>query len=299
MTIAQVARHVAQVATPVFLIEAQREHGLSAAGWHLGGFGVKREPISHHVLSYHLHSGATLTRVVDGVHSRKALRQGTVTLARATDRVQFSWDGPVDVIHVYIHPESLQRFADEHLLCGGLVQLNNFFCIDEPWLAGYFQMLASERESFDSKESPAMAQFLDATESLLLGRLIRCHSSFGDAALPRPDHAKANPLRPTVMRRIEAHVCAHLAEVIHLASLAEIANMSVDHFLRSFRAAAGTTPYQYILGLRLAKASSMLRETVVPIAVIAAQCGFQSASHFSVAFSDRFGTRPSHYRRSA
>jgi AraC family transcriptional regulator len=68
--------------------------------------------------------------------------------------------------------------------------------------------------------------------------------------------------------------------------------------LRSFRAAAGTTPYQYILGLRLAKASSMLRDTVVPVAAIAAQCGFQSASHFSVAFSDRFGMRPSHYRRS-
>lgn len=300
MTIAQVIRHVAQVATPVFLIEAQREHGLSAAGWHLGGLGVKREPISHHVLSYHLHAGATMTRVVDGVHSRKALRQGSVTLARATDRVQFAWDSPLDVIHIYIHPESLQRYADEHLLSGAPVQLNDFFCIDEPWLAGYFQMLASERERFDSMESPAMAQFLDASESLLLRHLIRCHSSVGDAALPRPDHAqKPNPLRPTVMRRIEEHVCAHLAEDIHLASLAEIANMSVDHFLRSFRAAAGTTPHQYILGLRLAKASSMLRETVAPIAVIAAQCGFQSASHFSVAFSDRFGTRPSDYRRTA
>jgi AraC family transcriptional regulator len=100
------------------------------------------------------------------------------------------------------------------------------------------------------------------------------------------------------MLRIEEHVRAHLADAIHLASLAEIANMSVDHFLRSFRAATGTTPYQYILGLRLAKASTMLRETVVPIATIATQCGFHGASHFSVAFSDRFGTRPSQYRRS-
>jgi AraC family transcriptional regulator len=301
MTIARtIGQLLAQVATPVFLVDAQREHGLSAAGWHIGESGLKREPISHHVLSYHLHAGATMTRVVDGVQSRKALRHGAVTLARATDRVQFSWDSPLDVIHVYIHPESLQRFADEHQTCGAPVQLNDFFCIDEPWLAGYFQMLDSERKSSDGKASPAMAQFLDATEPLLLSHLVRCHSGTGGAARPRPDHtAKPNPLRPTVMRRIEEHVCAHLAEAIHLASLAEIANMSVDHFLRSFRAAAGTTPYQYILGLRLAKASSMLRETAAPIATIAAQCGFQSASHFSVAFSDRFGTRPSHYRRSA
>jgi AraC family transcriptional regulator len=295
MTIAQVAPHVAQVATPVFLIEARHEHGLSAAGWHLDGLGVRRDPISHHVLSYHLHSGATITRVIDGVHSRKALRRGTVTLALATDRVQFSWDSPFDVIHVYIHPESLRRYADEQRLPAGPVQLNDFFCIDEPWLAGYFQMLASERN--DGTES--LAQFLDASEALLLRHLVRCHSSLAQAAPPSTDHAKANPLRPTVMRRIEAHVCAHLADEIHLASLAELANVSVDHFLRSFRAAAGTTPHQYVLGLRLAKASSMLRDTVLPIATIAAQCGFQSASHFSVAFSDRFGMRPSHYRRRA
>jgi AraC family transcriptional regulator len=297
MTIAQVAPHVAQVATPVFLSEALHEHGLSAAGWHLPGLGVQRDSISHHVLSYHLHSGATITRVVGGVHSRKALRRGAVTLALATDRVQFSWDSPLDVIHIYIHPASLRRYADQNGLAGQAVQLNDFFCIEEPWLAGYFQMLASERDSFGTD---SVAQFLDASESLLLRHLVRCHSTLAHAAPLRTDHAiKINPLRPTVMRRIEAHVCAHLADDVHLASLAELANMSVDHFLRAFRAAAGTTPHQYVLGLRLAKASSMLRDTVVPIAAIAAQCGFQSASHFSVAFSDRFGMRPSHYRRGA
>lgn len=296
---AQVVGHLAHVASPAFLIEAQHEQGLSAACWHLREFGLSREPISHHVLSYHPHSGATMTRVVDGVRIRKALRPGSVTLARATDRVQWSWDRPLDVIHIYIHPESLRRFAAQHLLCSAPPRLHDFFCIDEPWLAGYFQMLASECEHFDMKESPAQARFLEESEPLLLRRLIRCHSDFGGAVDQSPDPAlNFNPLRPTMMLRIEEHVRAHLADVIHLASLAAIAHMSVDHFLRSFRAAAGTTPYQYILGLRLAKASTMLRETVAPIATIATECGFHSASHFSVAFSDRFGTRPSTYRRS-
>jgi AraC family transcriptional regulator len=298
MTIAQVAPHVAQVATPAFLIEARHEHGLSAAGWHLDGSGVRRDRISHHVLSYHLHAGATITRLVGGVLSRKALRRGAVTLALATDRVQFSWDGPLDVIHVYIHPESLRRYADEQGLCAGPVQLNDFFCIHDPWLAGYFQMLASERDRFDGTES--VAQFLDASEPLLLRHLVRCHSNLAHATLAPADHAAGvNPLRPTVMRRIEAHVCAHLGDDIHLASLAALVNMSVDHFLRAFRVAAGTTPHQYVLGLRLGKAASMLRDTQLPIATIATQCGFQSASHFSVAFSDRFGQRPSLYRRGA
>ena len=50
--------------------------------------------------------------------------------------------------------------------------------------------------------------------------------------------------------------------------------MSVDHFLRSFRAACGLTPYQYVLEQRLRKASAMLKAGNTPIAEIAVQCGF-------------------------
>ena len=296
---APVIAHLADVARPVFLVDARREQGLSAARWQLRGCGLTREPISHHVLSYHPQSAANITRIVGGVRSDKAVRQGSVTLARATDHIQWWWDRPLDAIHIYIHPESLRRFAAEHLLCSAPPQLHDFFCIDEPWLAGYFQMLDSECGCSDIAESAAKAQFLNQTEPLLLRHLIRCHSDVGDAAgQVRDPGLHFNPLRPTVMLRIEEHVRAHLAETIHLASLADIANMSVDHFLRSFRAAAGTTPHQYILRLRLAKAATMLRETVTPIATIAAQCGFHSASHFSVAFGNHFGLQPSQYRRS-
>jgi AraC family transcriptional regulator len=297
---ARIVAHLALVATPDFLLEAQREQGLSAARWRIGVRGIRREPISHHVLTYHTQSGTTMTRVVDGVRCRRTPRIGSVTLVRATDRVEWSWDRPLDVIHVYIHPDGLSRFAQEQLHCSAPPQLHDFFAIEDPWLAGYFQMLLSECEHFDINLSPASSQFLEETEPLLLRHLIRWHSDFGAAAAPEANRSPAfNPLRPAMMRRIEEHVRTHLGETIHLASLAAIANMSVDHFLRSFRAAAGTTPYQYILGLRLAKAATLLREAVAPIATVAAQCGFHSASHFSASFSERFGIRPSQYRRSA
>jgi AraC family transcriptional regulator len=295
---AQVVAHIARVGTPDFFVEPKREHGLSAARWRIGHHGLVRDPISHHVLTYHAHCGTTMTKVVGGVRSRRIPRPGSVTLVRATDRIEWTWDKPLDVIHIYIHPESLRRFAVEQLLCGAAPQLHDFFGIDDPWLAGYFQMLASECERLDIDASPAISQFLEESEPLLLRHLIRWHSSVAcnaaHAAEPTPHF---NALRPTVMRRIEEHVSTHLADVIHLATLAEVATMSVDHFLRSFRAACGTTPYQYILGLRLAKASTLLRETDAPIATIASLCGFHSASHFSVAFNDRFGIRPSQHRR--
>lgn len=241
-----------------------------------------------------------MAKVVDGVRIRRTPRRGAVTLIRAADRIEWSWDRPLDVIHVYIHPESVWRFAREHLGCAAPPKLHDFFGIEEPWLAGYFQILVSERERYDGRTQPGSSRFLEETEPLLLRHLIQWHSDFGASEQPESTRSlKVNPLRPTVMHRVEEHVQLHLADVIHLASLAELSNISVDHFLRSFHAAAGTTPYQYILERRLAKACRMLRETVTPIAMVATECGFHSPSHFSVSFSDRFGMQPSQYRRHA
>ena len=297
---AQAVARMTGVARPEFMIEAGAELGLSAARWHIEERRVSRKPTSHHILVYHAHAGVTMAKLVDGVRISRTPRRGAVTLVRATDRIEWSWDRPLDVIHLYIHPESVSRFGREHLGCAAPPLLHDFFGIEEPWLAGYFQILVSEREHDDDRTQPGSSRFLAETEPILLRHLIQWHSDIGASEEPESERSlKVNPLRQTVMRRVEEHVQLHLADVIHLPSLAALANMSVDHFLRSFHAAAGTTPYQYVLEMRLAKACRLLRETVTPIATVAAECGFHSASHFSVSFSDRFGMQPSQYRRRA
>ena len=69
---------------------------------------------------------------------------------------------------------------------------------------------------------------------------------------PRAAH---EPAAPGLLRRAEDYIRANLAGEISLASLARLSCMSVDHFLRLFRAACGLTPYQYVLEQRLRKAS--------------------------------------------
>lgn len=296
--LAQFTDQLSRVARSIFRVEARDERGLSAAGWHLPGRQLIREPASHHILTYHAQPGVTMTRVVNGVCSRKVLRQGSVTLARAGDHIEVSWDRPLDVVHLYIHPDALSRHALQRRGGNGRVRLQAFFGIEDAWLAGYFQMLVGEAAE-GGAAAQGLAEFLEMSQALLLRRLIQCHAEPG-AGMPHRNDAETRPgpLRPTVLRRIDEHLQAHLAEHNDLAMLAGIANLSVDHFLRSFRAAAGTTPHRYIMDLRLAKAAAMLRETVLPVAEVATACGFLSASHFAVAFGSRFGLRPSAYRRS-
>jgi transcriptional regulator GlxA family with amidase domain len=66
---------------------------------------------------------------------------------------------------------------------------------------------------------------------------------------------------------------------------------------RLFRAQLGTTSTAHYRGLRLERASLLLRDTQMKLSEIAAATGFASASHFSRLFAARFGLPPARFRR--
>jgi transcriptional regulator GlxA family with amidase domain len=66
---------------------------------------------------------------------------------------------------------------------------------------------------------------------------------------------------------------------------------------RLFREQIGTPPNAFYLGLRLARARTLLRQTINPILAIAVECGFASTSHFSHAYKRAFGIAPTDERR--
>ena len=142
--------------------------------------------------------------------------------------------------------------------------------------------------------------FLAETGSLLRRHLRDCqfNTTTRDAADHHASHV-VHPLRPVLVRRIEEYIEANLGNEIHLKPLADLAHMSVDHFVRTFCAAAGKTPHQYVLERRLERAAALLRGDLTMLADIAHACGFRNASHFSVRFNAHFGMPPSRYRRGA
>ena len=71
---------------------------------------------------------------------------------------------------------------------------------------------------------------------------------------------------------------------------------SVDYLRRVFIKTFGTTPKDYLTGLRMEKAAAMLRVGDVNIADISIQCGYYDASYFARMFKQRFGIVPSEYR---
>jgi AraC family transcriptional regulator len=94
------------------------------------------------------------------------------------------------------------------------------------------------------------------------------------------------------------YINRHAAATQNLAELAALARMSKYHFLRCFRRATGTTPYQYVLAIRLRRAATALARTRLPISTIALNEGFNDLSSFNRYFRRMLNMTPNQYRSS-
>jgi AraC family transcriptional regulator len=82
-----------------------------------------------------------------------------------------------------------------------------------------------------------------------------------------------------------------------MEDLACIAGVHAAHLARTFRKRFGRTVGTYVRERRLTHAARLLRESALPLTDISAESGFYDQSHFTRAFTRRFGVSPARYRR--
>ncbi|WP_235631598.1 helix-turn-helix transcriptional regulator, partial [Mycolicibacterium fortuitum] len=107
----------------------------------------------------------------------------------------------------------------------------------------------------------------------------------------RPDVLDA-PTRSKIIEFLEDGMDSEIT----LEMLAQQAKMSVGGFIKAFRAAFHTTPYQYLLDRRIERAKSLLLDTTRTVTEISAMVGFSTPNHFATAFRRRVGTSPRNFR---
>lgn len=107
-----------------------------------------------------------------------------------------------------------------------------------------------------------------------------------DRKLSRAQEARAKEL-----------LCASLNGDVLIGDIAAACFLSRSHFIRAFRETTGSTPYQWLLAQRITRARELLRASKLPLADIAATCGFADQSHFTRVFSRMVGTSPAAWRR--
>ncbi|HUB36410.1 MAG TPA: GlxA family transcriptional regulator [Solirubrobacteraceae bacterium] len=99
------------------------------------------------------------------------------------------------------------------------------------------------------------------------------------------------------LREVQRFVVENPREDLSVEALAERAHMSGRNFARAFRSETGITPGRYVERVRLEAARRALEDTRLPVARVAAECGFASGERMRRCFLRALGVGPAEYRR--
>ncbi len=281
---------------PHYVVSGAEDDHLYAAKWTLPeSAGAWSGP--EHILSFHLAGTTSVSKVVSGKIVGKRAALGSMNFTSQDEGAQWVLGGDLTAVIVYLHPALVRSFCDQYSSRGHASSIDPFFAIQDPWLRGYFQMLISEVEVYSDPATYFDSILLDQSQQLLLRHLVCRHSNLDRTDLrelkdPKLDHA----LQPLLLKRVVDFVHENLSRDIRLARLARLVHRSEYHFIRSFHAATGATPYQFVLEKRLHTAAQLLRTDAHSIGEIAGLVGFKSASHFASKFRAYYGLTPTRYR---
>lgn len=188
-----------------------------------------------------------------------------------------------DVAFYFLDPQHgvQERLANLAALQGEPMQFSDAL------VAAAAQQLVDELHSGQSADEPFMARLVD----VMLEQVFRVLTASSPSGIhPRHIHYAR-------LQRVLHHIHSHLPQPLPNEMLAERAGVSESHFRRVFMDAVGMPPHRYILGRRLALARKLLVMSELPIAVIAAECGFYSQSHLTKSFQATHAATPAAYRR--
>ncbi|MBB6172095.1 transcriptional regulator GlxA family with amidase domain [Nocardiopsis mwathae] len=99
-----------------------------------------------------------------------------------------------------------------------------------------------------------------------------------------------------LVRRVAGYIGAHLDGDLTTAALAKVAGVSPRHLTRLFLAHLGHPPGRFVRRARTEAAARLLSTTALPVARVAARCGFGSAESLRQAFVRHYGVPPSEHR---
>ena len=105
---------------------------------------------------------------------------------------------------------------------------------------------------------------------------------------------KNRSILKTAVDFIDSH---YMEEDISLNTVANVANVSANHFSALFSQNMGQTFIEYLTSLRMNKAKELLRCTGMRSSEIAGEIGYKDAHYFSYLFKKTQGMTPSDYRK--
>ena len=141
----------------------------------------------------------------------------------------------------------------------------------------------------EKKETNPQYEYNVLTNLVEIWQIILRHVDVGESEPEDPVSIR--------MRRFLEYIEENLDQAISLEEMAASAGVSKTEALRCFHKTLQTTPYSYVMEVRLSKAADLLAETGLSIGEIASRTGFNQQSYFGKRFKEKTGMTPLEYRK--
>lgn len=257
--------------------------GRAAALWCNRDEQVAYDTPDGHTFSLYLRGG-TGTQRTDGVPVRGW--PGAVCIMPHGQSSRWDIDTPFGFVHLYMPDDELRRAFSETCDCDArLMEIPDITYAAAPELHAPFHALAAAI----GREAPLMAEGAMAE---LISAVFASRNYCGRRATPL-----TGGLAPYTLRLVREFIEANLDRPLRLRDLGGLVQLSEFHFQRAFRASCGVSPHVWITHRRIARAKALIRAGV-PLAQVAAACGFNSQSHLTRTFKTTTGQTPTAFRGS-
>jgi AraC-like DNA-binding protein len=161
--------------------------------------------------------------------------------------------------------------------------LDNWNVVELPGLQPRLEKLIGLVRSYDANnEIRCSTELIDLCSEVLLK--LRSESN--------RLREETSPIIHTAITYLEEH----FEQEISLEELCSYLNISKYYFAHFFKQQTGSSPYEYLINIRITHSKSMLRGTNDTVAEIAERAGFSNSSYFIQTFRAREGLTPLKYR---
>jgi AraC family transcriptional regulator len=186
-------------------------------------------------------------------------------------------------LYLALHPVLVSRVADALELDADRIELTERRGIIDPTVRHIALALRAGVQSDGALDR----MYGEALSTALAVHLLR---EYGTSVL-RPKRPYGRLPREKLVRALE-YIQDRLNADLTVSGIAQVAEMSADHFTKLFKESTGQSPYRYVIEARVRKAKELLTTGKFSISEAAHQVGFVDQSHLTRHFKKVFGLPP-------
>ncbi|MFC4472237.1 helix-turn-helix domain-containing protein [Streptomyces xiangluensis] len=239
-----------------------------------------------HLVILHLDGPVTVRRGRRGLTATRQVPPGGLFLHPAGTELDVELGGCLNTVHVYVSDAVLQATADD----GRPMRLKEEFGSTDPLL----EQLVLALDGVVRHWEPSGRTYVDQLAVMTAAQLARRHGVRQQDAGRSGRPAGLTDRQFTAVREL---LDARISEPLSLEDLASETGLSVSQFARRFKTRTGCPPHRYLMRLRVEQAARLLRAGTMPIAQVAAMCGFSHQEHLTRVIRSHLGTTPAALRR--